>query len=394
MHRCLGVAVPANALTRVMTHEVQPSRQNLNVISLFLCGDVMTGRGIDQVLAHPVNPLLYEPYVRDAREYVELAETAHGPIPSPVSFEYIWGDALAEFEQAGTDSRIINLETSVTTSEEARAKGINYRMHPANIRCITAARIDCCCLANNHILDWGYLGLNETIAALDQAHLAHAGAGRNLSEAAAPVVLNLGERGRILIFALGSPTSGISLDWAASANRPGLNLIEILSEETAHRVACEIQKPRQLGDIVVVSIHWGGNWGYEVPTTQTQFAHRLIDEGIDLVHGHSSHHAKAIEVYKDRLILYGCGDFLNDYEGITGYEEYRGDLSVMYLPKLEPVSGRLVELKMTVLQSRRFRLSRAPASDVHWLHNVLNNICAPHGARVEMEQDECMKLHW
>src|SRR5262245_28695327 len=122
-----------------MTHEVQPTRQSIKPVSLFLFGDVMTGRCINQVLLHPVHPVLYESCVRDARQYIELAETAHGPIPRSVSFDYIWGDALEEFERARTDSRIVNLETSITTSEEACPKGINYRMHPANIGCITAA---------------------------------------------------------------------------------------------------------------------------------------------------------------------------------------------------------------------------------------------------------------
>jgi poly-gamma-glutamate synthesis protein (capsule biosynthesis protein) len=365
-----------------------------DAISLFLCGDVMTGRGIDQVLPHPVNPVLYEPRVRDAREYVELAETAHGRIPRPVSLDYIWGDALEDLERADTDSRIVNLETSITTAEEACPKGINYRMSPANIGCITAARIDCCCLANNHILDWGYAGLEETIVTLDEARVRHAGAGHTADEARTPVILDFGMRGRVLVFALGSPTSGIPLDWAASTAKPGLNLVEMLSEEAAHRVSNDVKMYKQRGDIALLSIHWGSNWGYEVPTTQTHFAHRLIDGGIDVVHGHSSHHAKAIEVYKDRLILYGCGDFLTDYEGITGYEEFRGDLSVMYLPKLEPSSGRLLELKMIVLQSRRFRLNRASTSDVHWLWTLLNVICAAFGTRVELEHDDTLTLHW
>src|SRR5437660_12011134 len=87
-------------------------------IFLFLCGDVMTGRGIDQVLPHPGNPVLYESYVRDARQYVELAERIHGVIPRPVEFAYLWGDALAELQRAGTEVRIINLETSITHSGE------------------------------------------------------------------------------------------------------------------------------------------------------------------------------------------------------------------------------------------------------------------------------------
>ena len=70
----------------------------------------MTGRGIDQVLSHSVDSILYEPYVRDAHDYVELAEKAHGPIPRPVNVDYIWGEALQELERASVDLRIINLD--------------------------------------------------------------------------------------------------------------------------------------------------------------------------------------------------------------------------------------------------------------------------------------------
>jgi poly-gamma-glutamate capsule biosynthesis protein CapA/YwtB (metallophosphatase superfamily) len=105
---------------------------------LFLCGDVITGRGVDQVLPYPVRPVLYESYVQDAREYVQLAEAANGPIARPVSFDYIWGDALEELQRFGTDARIVNLETSITSNEEPwPAKGIDYRMHPKNVRSIT-----------------------------------------------------------------------------------------------------------------------------------------------------------------------------------------------------------------------------------------------------------------
>jgi poly-gamma-glutamate synthesis protein (capsule biosynthesis protein) len=124
----------------------------------------MTGRGIDQILPRPVNPVLYEPYLFDAREYVDLAEKANGPIPRPVSFDYIWGDALAELEAATVDARIINLETAITSAETPWPdKGIHYRIHPQNIGCLAAAGINACVLANNHVLDWGYEGLSETL---------------------------------------------------------------------------------------------------------------------------------------------------------------------------------------------------------------------------------------
>ena len=175
-----------------------PAKQSADSISqadsirLFLCGDVMTGRGIDQVLPHPNDPRLHEPYIGEARCYVELAESVNGAIPRPVEFDYIWGDALAELDRAGVDLRIVNLETSITSSEDYwRDKEIHYRMHPRNIDCITAARIHCCCLANNHVLDWGYDGLAETLRTLDAAGIAHTGAGRDAVEAAAPAVLDV-----------------------------------------------------------------------------------------------------------------------------------------------------------------------------------------------------------
>jgi hypothetical protein len=117
------------------------------------------GRGV-----RPANPVLREPYVRDARDYVQLAEQAYGPIPRLVALPYIWGDALEEPRRAAPDVRIINLETSITSGEHPwPGKGIHYRMNPGNIGCLTAADIDCGCLANNHVLDWCYEGLAETL---------------------------------------------------------------------------------------------------------------------------------------------------------------------------------------------------------------------------------------
>ena len=116
----------------------------MNSIKLFLCGDVMTGRGIDQILASPSEPQMHESYMESALDYVMLAEHASGPIPRAVAPSYIWGDALAEFERFRPDRRIINLETAVTRSGDWLPKGINYRMNPANVACLTAASIDCC----------------------------------------------------------------------------------------------------------------------------------------------------------------------------------------------------------------------------------------------------------
>ena len=113
-----------------------PARQTMR---LFLCGDVMIGRGIDQVLPHPCSPVLHESYVHSASDYVRLAEEANGPIPRPVAPSYIWGAALDELNRRQPDARIINLETAITRSEDFAPKGINYRVSPENADCLTAA---------------------------------------------------------------------------------------------------------------------------------------------------------------------------------------------------------------------------------------------------------------
>jgi len=273
----------------------------------------------------------------------------------------------------------------VTSSPEFWAgKGINYRMQPKNIPCITAAKIDCCVLSNNHVLDWGYAGLKETLTTLTGTNLKTAGAGRNLSEAEAPAIIEVAGKGRVLVFGFGDESSGIPWLWGARRDRPGVNLLPDLSGDTVRRIAKRISGLKQKGDWVVASIHWGGNWGYEILSAQREFAHRLIDQAlVDVVHGHSSHHPKGVEVYKGKPILFGCGDFLNDYEGISGYEDFRGDLALMYFVTLDLATGMLVSLIMTPLQIRRFRLNYAHPDDVHWLQQILDRESRSLGARIE-----------
>jgi poly-gamma-glutamate synthesis protein (capsule biosynthesis protein) len=382
-----------------MTEETQQDDRRADrsdSLALLLCGDVMTGRGIDQALPHSVHPQLHEPWVKSALDYVALAEKKNGPISRPVGFSYIWGDALEVLKRFAPEARIINLETAVTTSGEAWPdKGIHYRMHPKNVSCLTEAGFQCCVLANNHVLDWGRPGLAETLASLHDADLQTAGAGRDLEEAAAPAVLPASGKGRVLVLGLGHESSGIPRAWAADEKRAGVNLLDGFSEQSIGRIAERVRAVKQPGDVVVASIHWGGNWGYRVPEEQRKFAHRLVERaGVDVVHGHSSHHPKGIEVHEDRPILYGCGDFINDYEGIQGYEEFRDDLSLMYFPRLDRASGRLLALEMVPMQIRRFRLHRAGAKDARWLAKTLDRESARFGCGVELSKEDTLTLRW
>ena len=392
---CAALAAPARsrAGAAAMVERERATRPASS--TMFLCGDVMLGRGIDQILPHPGDPALHEPYVGCATTYVELAEAASGAIPNSVPYAYVWGDALDALERVEPAVRIVNLETSITDSADFAAKGINYKMHPANISVLPVADIDCCVLANNHVLDWGQAGLLETLRTLEEAGIHMAGAGRSAEQAAAPAVLPLAGQARVLVFAFGAMSSGIPRTWAAEHDRPGINLLRDLSERTVERIAAQVQPVRREDDLLVASIHWGGNWGYDVPSEQIAFAHGLIERaGFDVVHGHSSHHPKAIEIHQGRPILYGCGDFLNDYEGIAGEEEFRPDLAVMYLPRLASRGGTLVEFPLEVFRIRRFRLQRASRADTAWLQARLDRESRRFGTRVELREGNRLAVGW
>ena len=253
---------------------------------------------------------------------------------------------------------------------------------------VPAALRAVCALANNHVLDFGRPGLADTLRALSGAGLRAAGAGPDGDAARRAAAVPVPGGRRAVIMSCGTASSGIPAAWAAAPGRPGVNLLPDLSAATADDVIGQVQAARRPGDVAVVSIHWGSNWGYDVDADQVRFARRLIDGGVDLVHGHSSHHPRPIEVFRGKLILYGCGDCIDDYEGITGHRAYRGDLRLLYFASLEAGTGRLAALRMAPMRARKMRLHHAPATDRQWLSAVLDRISrdfayhAPHGDQV------------
>jgi len=267
-------------------------------------------------------------------------------------------------------------------------------MHPENVRCLTAAKVDLCVLANNHVLDWGRSGLIDTIETLRKANVGTVGAGRNLEEAQAPAILEA-KQTRVVVFSFGSPTSGIPYSWAASRNEPGANLLKDFSDETVRCVEGQVERVKQQVDIVIASIHWGGNWGFGIPPEQIRFAHSLIDHaGVDVVYGHSSHHVKGIQVYRGKPILYGCGDFLDDYESIGGYEEFRGDLGLMYFVSMDALTGKLIRLQMKPTQIKNFSVTRTSEADSRWLRDTLNREGAALGTRAHLGHNNTLELEW
>ena len=179
-----------------------------------------------------------------------------------------------------------------------------------------------------------------------------------------------------------APAASVAVNAATRHARAGATA----GRKSALRIAQEIKSvPRKAGDHVIVSIHWGGNWGYDIPREQETFAKTLIDQGgVDIVHGHSSHHPKRMEIYRGRLILYGAGDLINDYEGIGGYEEFRPELSLIYLPRLS-ASGAVESILLVPMRMQRFRLNRTTAEETAWLRRLMEQ--QSRGLQFEMTAD-------
>lgn len=355
----------------------------------------MIGRGIDQIMRHPGDPSLHERWARSALQYVELAEDKSGPLPRGVEPAYIWGDSPARLSAAGVDVRIVNLETALTARGRPwPGKGIHYRAHPDNAVCLVAGGIDTAVVANNHILDWSEAGLVDTLDTLDRLSVTGTGAGRDAIEAWQPASVTTERSGRVRVLGLGSPSSGVDPEWGAGAGRPGVALLGSYSDSWIERVDRALDVSRRLGDIVVVSIHWGPNWGYRIPSVHRRFARALIDRvGVDVVHGHSSHHPIGFEIYKGRLILYGCGDLLTDYEGIHGYEEFRPELSGWYIVSFDNDTGELEGLQIMPTKVHRFQLVAPTSEEVDWLGRLFRDQSLSEGVRIR-RQDGLLTVDW
>jgi poly-gamma-glutamate synthesis protein (capsule biosynthesis protein) len=335
--------------------------------TLLLCGDVMTGQGIAPLLP-PASADAYRS-VRSALDYVHDAESAARParsdpapgeaLPRPVCFDYAWGDALPLLRRAAPDLRLANLEACITARGTPSSVPVHARLSPQQLPALAAIGVQGVVLAGPHALDWGPHGLHDTLASLRQAGIAGIGAGLDRAEAAQEAQWLLPGRARVRLLAYGHASCGLPPSAAADDRRPGINWLRDLDQSAIAAIAARVDAHRQQGDIVVVPLHWGAQWGYEVPEEQRRFARALVEAaGVDLVWGQASRHPRPIEVYRGRLILYGVGTFLKDAGVATGHEQLRPELAALYLPRLAP-DGSLREFRLLPLRVHLFRLNRA-----------------------------------
>ena len=329
---------------------------------------------------------------------------------------YLWKDYKQLKIDPPPDLRILNLESHLTRSIDNQDvptwKGIRYHTHSYNVDAMirpyaetthgnTHASPVVLSLANNHVMDYGREALDfETLptlqdlkSSLPSVHTV--GCGRNWDEASMPAVVDCGEKGSVEVFAVSTGCSGTPSSWYATKERSGLvGLPKLTSKEEVakavemtkeafnmHTKTSEGEKRR----LRILSIHMGPNWAMKGEDEQAiacrrEFAHRMIDEcGVDIIYGHSSHHVRGMEVHNGKLILYGTGDIINDYEGFEnpGEERYNR-LGGIYVADIDSVSGRFVQLHIVPMFMNRLRLQRyRESSSKIWKPNERRLVAAP-----------------
>ncbi|HXG32969.1 MAG TPA: CapA family protein [Bryobacteraceae bacterium] len=311
-------------------------------IRIALAGDVMLGRLVNEQLRYrpPVHP---------------------------------WGDTLPLFQAA--DVRMANLECVISDRGRpwtATPKVFHFRSDAKNIAVLQAAGMDAVSLANNHVLDYGYEALLDMFGLLEKAGVRYAGAGRNDRAACAPALLQVkGLRIGLLAFTDNEPV------WEARPDRPGTCYVPVdLRDGRARRLLEAVRRAATETDLLIVSAHWGGNWGYEPPPEHIPFGRALVEAGADVVFGHSAHVFRGIEIYRGRPILYSAGDFVDDY---AVDELQRNDESFLFV--VEAGAGRVRALRLHPVEIRYLQVRRAAGADAARIAARMRALCARFGTQ-------------
>ena len=256
-----------------------------------------------------------------------------------------------------TDLIMVNLENPLTTKGAARKKVFVFRARPDYVKVLLNGGIDIVNLANNHIYDYSEQGLLETIRYLDEAGIAHVGAGANLDQARKPVIRKVrGLRIGFLGYYGLRPHSDCHPATADSAG----TVMRILSY-----IRKDVHLLRPKVDFVVVNFHWGYEKENYPREDQIFVAHKTIDYGADLVIGHHPHVWQGIERYKGGIIAYSLGNFI--FGGNSRTYEQSALLKVRFAKsKNKKMDARVVPIEINHWQSRLL----TGADSVHMINQI------------------------
>lgn len=319
-----------------------------------LVGDVMLGRLVNKVLKHS----------------------------DPA---YPWGNTLSILQNA--DLRICNLEcvlSDIGIPWSMTPKVFHFRSDEKNIKTLQIANIDIASIANNHVLDYEYEALERMLKILDEQGILHAGAGTNLAEASKPAYCQIkSQKVAVVAFTDNEP------DWAAKENKPGVLYVPTeIADQRMQNLLKQIENVRKEVDFLIVSTHWGSNWGYYPPREHVSIGHALIDAGADLIFGHSGHVFRGVEVYKNGIIIYSAGDFIDDY---AVDEIEKNDESFIFVLEKKQNSSLKLYLYPTCIDECQVNL--APVERRGAILSKMESLCKKLGSNLRCFSNYAVLVH-
>lgn len=293
---------------------------------------------------------------------------------------YVLGNTLPILKKA--DIRIINLECCISSYKERwdkTPKVFFFRADPIAIDVLKEANIDYVSLANNHTLDFKEKALLDTIKLLDNAEIKHAGAGKNLSEAKKPAILKF-KNIKISVISY----SDHPYEFKATKTMPGINLTDIDEAlKDFSRIKKEVKNAKKISDLLVFSIHWGPNMQLRPSDNFKEFAHKITDAGVDILHGHSAHIFQGVEIYKNKLIIYDSGDFIDDYY-VGSFE--KNDQQFLYLVTIKDKKIQKLDLIPVLINNCQVNL--ADKKTFNEIYDRFKMLCREMGTKVVKEKDK------
>ncbi|MTK63753.1 MAG: CapA family protein [Methanobacterium sp.] len=251
-------------------------------ITLYFTGDVMLGRNVEGVLASGQN---------------------------------VFANVDEMFKNS--DGAIINLEDPMTTSGTPYKSTIPLKANPAYAHVLKDNNIIVACLANNHVMDYGDTGLNDTISALKANGINYTGAGNNIDEASKPVYLNIKDRKIAILNYMDNTTfTGFSASEMAAATSSSAGY----APADPNLIKKDIDEAKNNSDMVIVVFHYGNEYSTQPNSYQVTLSHECIDDGADMVIGSHPHVIQTIETYNGKPIFYSLGNFVFDMSNSATHE--------------------------------------------------------------------------
>ncbi len=317
-------------------------------LKIGFCGDVMLGRGVNEVILKS----------------------------KPAS---VWADVLSLRKKV--DLFAINLECVISNKGApwvATPKVFHFRADPKAFEVLKAAEVDYVALANNHTLDYDVPAMLTMLEGLKKNKISFSGAGYNLKEAMAPALISKeGYKVAFLSFTDNMP------EWEATKDSPGVNYVTItLEAPILNHIQKAIERAKEQNPtLIVFSAHWGPNMRTFPSQTFIEFAHRVMNMGVDIFHGHSAHVFQGIEIYKGKPIFYDTGDFIDDYMISEHIDE-----QFFYL--LEYQGKKLQSLELYPVKLTYAQVNQAKGEEVcDALFERIQKRSRPFGTKIKKEKE-------